>query len=250
MQEMFDMDDGRSDPTYLRWRKGVDEFLRLFADEHGPEVLDVEQDDAASMLHRHSIDMMETIGRNTFDALVEEHGKCRAGCSTCCRFNVEAAWYEAINIAKFVIWARDRDDSPPIEDAIRRYAEETQGMSDEDRLHNPRTCPFLVDSMCSIYGVRPILCRAVWATRDSRCDEGDLNIRKLFASFVADTATTEKLIGIRGIEPPLSNTSELTTTVNYHIRRLSGSTLPDIPVSVITQEALEREEDGWGATGD
>lgn len=244
------MTDLSHDREYEAWKRGVDQFLRLFVDEHAPEIGGLEQDDAASSLHRHSMGMMDTIGRNTFDDLIRQQSKCRAGCSTCCRCNVEAAWYEAINIAKFVIWARKKDDLPPIEDAIERYAAATQGMSDAERLSARRECPFLVDHMCSIYGVRPILCRSVWATKDSRCDAGDRHIRKLFAPVAAAQLITEALVEMRPAEPPLSNTSELVTAVHYHIQRLSGLPLPPPPMAVIGSEALEREDDGWGVTGD
>ncbi len=90
-------------------------------------------------------------------AAVERKGvrfDCKRGCSWCCRsFRVDALPQEIFRIAREL---RRRDELAPLLAALSAYSERARQASNDRR---DRACPFLVDDACSIYAVRPMMCR-------------------------------------------------------------------------------------------
>lgn len=108
------------------------------------------------------------------DKQVQSHGErriaCRAGCSHCCVLNVSALLPEAAAIADWLVnrlTTQERDSLATRLDHQRRVV---RWMDDEERIHRGIPCIFL-DSRghCSIYPVRPLVCRAVTSLDSSRC---------------------------------------------------------------------------------
>lgn len=80
---------------------------------------------------------------DAFSSAVAPHAACRPGCTHCCHIPVTVTAAEAVLIGKATGVA-----------PVQHPASEAVDASYE----NP--CPFLVDSRCSIYAVRPTVCRA------------------------------------------------------------------------------------------
>ena len=76
--------------------------------------------------------------------------RCAAGCGACChkRFSVFEVEAQPIREALRAMAATD----PALREQIRAQAREPAS--------NEATCPMLVDERCTVYAVRPIICRS------------------------------------------------------------------------------------------
>lgn len=97
--------------------------------------------------------------------------ECGPGCSTCCVVNVSTLLPEGIAIVRYL-----RQQSPEMESCVTTRLEElwreVRGLDDEDRLFMQRPCAFLDEQgNCSIYSVRPFLCRSISSTDAEACRE-------------------------------------------------------------------------------
>ncbi|MCK4621040.1 MAG: YkgJ family cysteine cluster protein [Desulfuromonadales bacterium] len=96
---------------------------------------------------------------------------CGPGCSSCCVVNVSTLLLEGIAIAHYL-----RGQDVGLKNQIRSKVEdlwrEVRGLDDEERLCMRRKCAFLDEQgCCSIYPVRPLLCRSLSSTDADRCRE-------------------------------------------------------------------------------
>lgn len=90
---------------------------------------------------------------------------CAKGCSHCCHANVEVTIVEAIAVAERV--ATDQ----ALSDAILATAPKVDGMPPWMRYDLRIPCPLLRDGACSIYDVRPRVCRAHVSYHVALCEE-------------------------------------------------------------------------------
>ena len=137
-----------------------------------------------------------------------EHIACRKGCDSCCRpltlFPVEA----------FAL-ARAFDGLPERLKVRARH----QAQAD------PGTCPLLVDSVCLVYGARPVICRThgfpIYMDKNGEtmvdfCPENFRGIKELPGEIMLD----------------LDQLNTLLTAVNRHfLTSLEGSLPERIPVA-------------------
>lgn len=94
---------------------------------------------------------------------------CRAGCAHCCHQRVGVTVPEAL-----AILAHLRDKHPPealalVQERVEHAYEHTRGLGRQERHSPEHPCPFLQDSRCSIYEVRPLACRGVHSTDEHAC---------------------------------------------------------------------------------
>jgi len=102
---------------------------------------------------------------------LEGASDCRKGCGWCCHAQVpvskpEAEWLWAWINANFT--GVERDDTL---DRIARNRDLTEGASLEERLAvwDQTPCIFLQESVCRVYPVRPLVCRAWHAVDRAQC---------------------------------------------------------------------------------
>jgi Fe-S-cluster containining protein len=122
--------------------------------------------EAASM-HRF-MDMFCTTASADYRA---ENGEifCAKGCSSCCTLAVNCTAGEALLIAA----ALTAEQRAALADYVKKLKDKIGGISDMKsylRLHRRELggCPFREEGICGIYEVRPISCRALLATKESR----------------------------------------------------------------------------------
>lgn len=97
---------------------------------------------------------------------------CRAGCSHCCIVNVSVLQPEAASIAAHLANHRSDFELDDMHQKLSALERETRWLDDEERIMTKKNCAFLNDAgSCSIYPVRPLLCRAVTSTDASACKE-------------------------------------------------------------------------------
>ncbi len=94
-----------------------------------------------------------------------EHFDCKAGCSHCCSVHVEALEPEIFQIA------HELKKLPPAEitlliERLQQHAIMTKGVSVQD---HHILCPLLKDNLCSIYSVRPAVCRKAHSYDVEKC---------------------------------------------------------------------------------
>lgn len=84
---------------------------------------------------------------------------CGSGCTYCCHLQVEISVPELVSLVSYV----DENFSPAETEALKvrvREAElQTRGLNSYERLFARVRCPLLSDGQCSVYPVRPLVCR-------------------------------------------------------------------------------------------
>lgn len=91
------------------------------------------------------------------------HGEvaCRSGCSHCCHQSVGITPLEGFAIVEHLRHTRSPEDLAAITSQLERRVAETAGLRPSEQ-YSPRfPCVFLADGACSIYPVRPLVCRGM-----------------------------------------------------------------------------------------
>jgi Fe-S-cluster containining protein len=94
---------------------------------------------------------------------------CKKACGNCCTLAVNCTAPEALLISSYL----DDTRKNALLDYIGRFKEKVTGVSDLKsylRLHRQELgyCPFLEEGICGIYATRPISCRSLLSTKESR----------------------------------------------------------------------------------
>ncbi|SHI82454.1 Putative zinc-or iron-chelating domain-containing protein [Malonomonas rubra DSM 5091] len=97
------------------------------------------------------------------------HIDCGPGCSSCCVVSVSTLMPEGIAIASY-LRGQGRECLQQAAERLDRLWYEVRGLDDEERLYVRRSCAFLDEAgHCTIYPVRPLLCRSVSSTSAIAC---------------------------------------------------------------------------------
>lgn len=91
---------------------------------------------------------------------------CRRGCNYCCHSYVAALPPEVFLVADFV---RSRGDPRLVPDAVIARAAALKNVSVAGRIGRKLACPLLLDGECSVYGVRPLMCRQATSLSLASC---------------------------------------------------------------------------------
>ncbi|SDL93405.1 Putative zinc-or iron-chelating domain-containing protein [Geoalkalibacter ferrihydriticus] len=94
---------------------------------------------------------------------------CKAGCSNCCTLMVNATFPEALLVGA-VLAPEQFDAVAAHAEGLARIACDARDFKDylRRRRRDLGPCPLLnADGRCGVYAVRPIACRALFATRNS-----------------------------------------------------------------------------------
>jgi Fe-S-cluster containining protein len=94
---------------------------------------------------------------------------CTKGCSFCCELYVSASAPQVFAIADFLREKHANDLSAAIQ-RIEEADVHTRGRDAHSRAEHRAFCPFLVNSLCSIYPVRPAVCRACCSLSVAACE--------------------------------------------------------------------------------
>lgn len=109
-----------------------------------------------------------------FDGKVAMHAiplACKAGCSGCCSLRVEIFDFEAIAIANHVESMFNEPDKARLVERLGRASEAAKGLKTSEHFV---PCAFLEDRMCTIYDMRPAMCRKYHSVSLQSClDRGE-----------------------------------------------------------------------------
>ena len=94
---------------------------------------------------------------------------CGPGCGSCCVVNVSTLLPEGVAITRYVRQLPAQEQQGVVE-GLEVLWREVRGLDDEERLVVRRKCAFLnMQGSCSIYPVRPLLCRSITSTDQQSC---------------------------------------------------------------------------------
>ena len=136
-------------------------FEQLCTSDYAPAALKPQK--RLEDLHRHCEALLARFQPERVEVL-----DCRAGCGTCCVVNVAVLIPEALAIVEYV-------ESHPLrfarlETDLDRIWHQVRGVADDERVCMRVSCVFLDEAgSCSIYPVRPLLCRGVTSTSAEDC---------------------------------------------------------------------------------
>jgi Fe-S-cluster containining protein len=109
-----------------------------------------------------------------FEGKVSAHAipiACKAGCSSCCSLRVEIFDFEAIAIAQHVESALDESTRARIVERLNSASEAAKGLLSSEHFV---PCAFLEDHKCTIYDMRPAMCRKYHSVSLQSClDRGE-----------------------------------------------------------------------------
>jgi Fe-S-cluster containining protein len=118
-----------------------------------------------------AVAFISTLHRNT-DAVIsasESTGpspECKPGCTYCCSARVEVSDPEALYIARHIRQMPEEEKSPLL-DRLRLQSTRAGVTGDYS---NPQPCAFLRDGLCSIYSIRPAVCRKAHSLSVKACE--------------------------------------------------------------------------------
>ncbi|XOB64146.1 YkgJ family cysteine cluster protein [Deferribacteres bacterium DY0037] len=102
----------------------------------------------------------------------KEHMECKAGCSVCCRVNIPVLLPEAIAVKEFIIETKSKSEINTLKIEMEKHLGQIKFMDEEERIFINKKCIFLDDTgRCSIYPVRPLMCRSVTSADASACKD-------------------------------------------------------------------------------
>jgi Fe-S-cluster containining protein len=120
---------------------------------------------------------------------------CKAGCSWCCHFSVDARPVEIFTIQTFIENELTPQQRQRVKEEIAANSIVLSRLSDMERVQQNLKCPFLEAGQCTIYSVRPQTCRNYHATDATGCQQSfeepdNLDIDPDFAPHVYQAGGT------------------------------------------------------------
>jgi len=118
-----------------------------------------------------------------FDAVIQEAAKvmkttCKAGCNNCCKLFATCTLPEGILIAEELFKKPDWQALVP--DLVKASKEFCfEGVNSMTYLSKKLPCVFLKEGLCSIYEVRPSVCRYYYSVQDPKLCDPDNHDRKV-----------------------------------------------------------------------
>lgn len=169
---------------------------------------------------------------------------CREGCSYCCRKpGVLAAIPDVLRIVAHARATFTGEQLAALRERAARYVAQLEGRHFNEFVAESVPCPLLIDERCSMYDVRPLVCRGFNSTSVDACRRAHGNPAALIPMFailkdVADGTT----VGVaRQLQRSGGNGSVVDLGTALHIALEAGD---DVAASLVEgRRAFEAAED-------
>jgi len=122
----------------------------------------------------HLMNQILAIAEGTLDKHLSDKDQiaCKAGCSSCCMLNVAVLFPEVAAIVKYVVDSWPSDRLRTLTERIEDLYHKIRHCDDDEWIELREHCAFLDESgSCSIYPVRPLICRSVTSIDPRHCEE-------------------------------------------------------------------------------
>ena len=209
-----------------------------------------------SRLYRLAVDLLATVHdtsgfaatMSAFTDLAENLAghrpvACKLGCSHCCVLNVSVLLPEAVAIAGWLSMHCSGAGCDAQLKRLQSHALRVRWMEDSERIHRQTLCPFVdAQGSCSIYPVRPLVCRAVTSLDKANCIAA-LDPHQFDASHAVPMDTLRRMVMDAAFgalaramnqQPMMSRSIELSNGVTAFLTDpglvaalISGTKLPD-----------------------
>lgn len=176
-----------------------------------------------------AISFVEQLHSNT-DAIIAASvsaaptAECTPSCTHCCHARVEVSDPEALFIARHV-HQMPTEEKLPLLERLRLKAAESTDLACEDKNAAPQPCAFLRDGLCSIYSIRPSVCRKAHSLSVKACETRASDI-------------PQNLTRVVQCEALLAATNEAFKSVNLPASRYELS-------AAVLAALAENAEDAW-----
>ena len=137
---------------------------KLIASECGKEV-DFKSLNTATVHFYRRLD--DTISGVT--AHIEQAVQCQQGCSYCCHFRVDVSANEVFAIVEHVHSTYTADQLEKLVEKATHNKSKLTMLTQAKRIVTNIACPLLEDNVCSIYAMRPSMCRKMHSTQVEAC---------------------------------------------------------------------------------
>lgn len=127
---------------------------------------------SAEIKFQHLLEEAEKIIQDNITEAHIENIDCKKGCGYCCILNIPTLLPETHNIANFVKTNFSSRQLNNVKQKIIKYGFQIRNLDDDERIACKKPCTFLSEEeSCSIYPVRPILCRSVTSASALSCKQ-------------------------------------------------------------------------------
>ncbi len=100
---------------------------------------------------------------------IEEIIQCQQGCSYCCHFRVDVSANEVFAIVEHIQSTFTPDKLEKLVEKASNNQKKLSTLSQAKRIVTNIDCPLLEDNACSIYTLRPSMCRKIHSTNVKAC---------------------------------------------------------------------------------
>ncbi len=97
---------------------------------------------------------------------------CKKGCAWCCSLQVTVGAPEVFRIADYLRENLSEDELTKLRARLADVIGKTAGLDAYERPMAGVPCALLSDNVCSVYPVRPLICRSYNSTNAATCEEG------------------------------------------------------------------------------
>jgi Fe-S-cluster containining protein len=95
--------------------------------------------------------------------------QCKKGCSYCCHFRVDVSANEVFAISDYMKSKLSDEEFDHHLEKAKENKKKMAMLSQSKRIVTNVACPLLVDNACSIYEMRPAMCRKIHSTNVDAC---------------------------------------------------------------------------------
>lgn len=95
--------------------------------------------------------------------------ECREGCSYCCLLKVDAKAHEIFSIVDYIDDTFTANEKEALIHRLHESADEISPLTAQEHLVSNIPCGLLVNDSCTVYPVRPSLCRKFHSTSQANC---------------------------------------------------------------------------------
>jgi Fe-S-cluster containining protein len=102
---------------------------------------------------------------------VEQGVQCKKGCAYCCHFRVDVNASEVFAISEYIKTVIEHEKFERYLEKAGEARETLAMMSQAKRIKTNVACPLLIDNACSVYELRPAMCRKIHSTNVEACKQ-------------------------------------------------------------------------------
>ncbi len=139
-------------------------------------------------LARSAMHLASEMSEQFLDKLPAGTVACKSGCAHCCHQPVGITAIEAIAIVDRLRQTLSETELSRVAERVAEAREKARGASTAERFSAEQPCPFLEAGQCSIYDVRPLVCRGM-NSRDAEACARIVSDPAARDEFLANPAT-------------------------------------------------------------